>query len=170
MKKNIKKENNENYINLLAIINKFLYFSCETILDEDIEEFFEEYAKEYENPEEFLNNLSPLLNQSQRVVYLSGTLVDVEFINFINDLSEISLEERKKLIKKDNIELLIPLIAYYSNNEYFTTLYVVDIFKIKTKRRKKTELELQSELDEAVKTENYELAVKIREKIKKIKK
>jgi hypothetical protein len=49
-------------------------------------------------------------------------------------------------------------------------LYVIDLFKIKTKRRRKTEIELQSELDDALKTENYELAVKIREKIKKIKK
>ena len=47
-------------------------------------------------------------------------------------------------------EMKIPLKNEVRNN----------IFKIKTKRRRKTEIELQSELDDALKAENYELAVK----------
>lgn len=170
MKKNTKKDNNQIYVDLLTTINRFSYFSCEMILPEDIDEFFEEYAKEYENPDVFFETLDPILEQSQRVMYLTGTLVDSEFIDFINTWEQIPLEDKKEHIKKDFIDLLIPVTVHYSNNEQFTTLYVIDLFKIKTKRRRKTEIELQSELDEALKAENYELAVKIREKIKKIKK
>jgi hypothetical protein len=170
MKKNIKKEDNRIYVDLLTTINRFSYFSCEMILPEDIDSFFEEYGKEYENPEMFFETLDPILEQSDRVMYLTGTLVDVEYINFINTWEQISIEDKKRHIKEDFIDLLIPVTIHYSNNESFTTLYVIDLFKIKTKRRKKTEIELQSELDDAVKSENYELAVKIREKIKKIKK
>ncbi len=140
------------------------------ILPDDVDEFFEEYAKEYENPELFFETLDPLLEKSHRVMYLTGTLVDTEYINFINSFDQISDENKKLLVKKDNTDLLIPITIHYNNTDEFTTLYVIDLFKIKTKRRRKTELELQSELDEALKTENYELAVKIREKIKKIKK
>jgi len=170
MKKNTKKDDNKIYVDLLRIINRFSYFSCEMILPEDIDEFFEEYGKEYENSEEFFETLEPILEQSHRVMYLTGTLVDTEFIDFINTWEQIPIEEKKKHIKKDSIDLLIPVTVHYSNTEHFTTLYVIDLFKIKTKRRKKTEIELQSELDDALKSENYELAVKIREKIKKIKK
>lgn len=170
MKKNTKKEDNKIYVDLLTTINRFSYFSCEMILPEDIDEFFEEYSKEYENPDEFFETLNPILEQSQRVMYLTGTLVDKEFIDFINTWEQIPLEDKKEHIKKDFIDLLIPVTVHYSGGEQFTTLYVIDLFKIKTKRRRKTEIELQSELDEALKTENYELAVKIREKIKKIKK
>ncbi len=170
MKKNIKKEENNQYFDFLLTINGFLYFSCEVILSDDIEEFFEEYSKEYDNSEIFFETLEPLLEKSDRVIYMTGTLLDTDFINFINSFDQISNEDKKKLIKKDSTDLLIPITIHYDNETNFTTLYVIDIFKIKTKRRKKTELELQSELDEALKTENYELAVKIREKIKKIKK
>lgn len=170
MKKNIKKENDKTYIDLVTTINKFSYFSCEMILPEDIDGFFEEYGKEYKNPESFFETLEPILEQSDRIIYLVGTLVDVEYINFINTWEQISIEDKKKFIKEDYIDLLIPVTVHYPNNETFTTLYIIDLFKIKTKRRKKTEIELHSELDEAVKAENYELAVKIREKIKKIKK
>jgi hypothetical protein len=103
-------------------------------------------------------------------MYLTGSLVDTEFIDFINTWEQIPIEDKKEYIKKDYIDLLIPVTLHYGGDEHFTTLYVVDLFKIKTKRRKKTEIELQSELDDALKIENYELAVKIREKIKKIKK
>jgi hypothetical protein len=167
MKKNTKKEI---YLDFLLNINNFSYFSCEMILPDDVDEFFEEYAKEYENPELFFETLDPLLEKSHRVMYLTGTLVDTEYINFINSFDQISDENKKLLVKKDNTDLLIPITIHYNNTDEFTTLYVIDLFKIKTKRRRKTELELQSELDEALKTENYELAVKIREKIKKIKK
>jgi hypothetical protein len=170
MKKNTKKGDNKIYVDLLTTINRFSYFSCEMILPEDVDEFFEEYAKEYENPDEFFETLEPILENSQRIMYLTGTLVDTEFIDFINTWEQISLEDKKEHIKKDFIDLLIPVTIHYSNNEQFTTLYVIDLFKIKTKRRRKTEIELQSELDDALKSENYELAVKIREKIKKIKK
>ena len=170
MKKNTKKNENKIYVDLLTTINRFSYFSCEMILPEDVDEFFDEYAKEYENPEEFFDTLEPILENSQRVMYLTGTLVDTEFIDFINTWEQIPLEDKKEHVKKDFIDLLIPVTVHYSNNEQFTTLYVIDLFKIKTKRRRKTEIELQSELDDALKTENYELAVKIREKIKKIKK
>jgi hypothetical protein len=170
MKKNTKKESNNIYLDLLTTINKFSYFSCEMILPEDIDEFFDEYGKEYENPETFFETLEPILENTQRVMYLTGTLIDIEFINFINTWEQIPLENKKEHIKKDFIDLLIPVTVHYSDGEEFTTLYVIDLFKIKTKRRKKTEFELQSELDDALKTENYELAVKIREKIKKIKK
>lgn len=170
MKKNTKKEDNKIYVDLLTTINRFSYFSCEMILPEDVDEFFEEYAKEYENPDEFFETLNPILEQSQRIMYLTGTLVDTEFINFINTWEQIPLEDKKEHVKKDFIDLLIPVTVNYSGGEQFTTLYVIDLFKIKTKRRRKTEIELQSELDDALKTENYELAVKIREKIKKIKK
>lgn len=170
MKKNIKKDDNKIYIDLLTTINRFSYFSCEMILPEDVDEFFEEYSKEYENSDEFFETLNPILENSQRVMYLTGTLVDTEFIDFINTWEQIPLEDKKEHIKKDFIDLLIPVTIHYSSNEQFTTLYVIDLFKIKTKRRRKTEIELQSELDDALKAENYELAVKIREKIKKIKK
>jgi hypothetical protein len=140
------------------------------ILPDDIDDFFDEYSKEYENSDEFFETLNPLLEKSQRVMYLTGTLIDTEYINFINSFAQISNEDKKLLVKKDNTDLLIPITLHYNDSDEFTTLYVIDIFKIKTKRRKKTELELQSELDDALKTENYELAVKIREKIKKIKK
>jgi hypothetical protein len=170
MKKNIKKGDNKIYVDLLTTINRFSYFSCEMILTEDVDEFFDEYAKEYENPDDFFETLNPILEQSQRVMYLTGTLVDTEFIDFINTWEQIPLEDKKEHIKKDFIDLLIPVTISYSSGEQFTTLYVIDLFKIKTKRRRKTEIELQSELDEALKAENYELAVKIREKIKKIKK
>jgi hypothetical protein len=170
MKKNSNKNDNKTYIDLLTTINKFSYFSCEMILPEDVDEFLEEYAKEYENPDIFFETLDPILETSQRVMYLTGTLIDTEFIDFINTWEQIPLEDKKKHIKKDFIDLLIPVTVHYSNNEEFTTLYIIDLFKIKTKRRKKTEIELQSELDDALKIENYELAVKIREKIKKIKK
>jgi hypothetical protein len=170
MKKNSKKEDNKIYIDLLTTINRFSYFSCEMILPEDVDDFFEEYGKEYENPEVFFETLEPILENAQRIMYLTGTLVDTEFIDFINTWEQISIEDKKKHIKKDFIDLLIPVTVHYNNNEEFTTLYVIDLFKIKTRRRKKTEIELQSELDDAIKTENYELAVKIREKIKKIKK
>lgn len=170
MKKNTKKDDNKIYIDLLTTINRFSYFSCEMILPEDVDEFFEEYAKEYENPDDFFETLSPILEASQRIMYLTGTLVDTEYIDFINTWEQIPLEDKKKHIKKDFIDLLIPVTIHYNTGEQFTTLYVIDLFKIKTKRRRKTEIELQSELDEALKTENYELAVKIREKIKKIKK
>jgi hypothetical protein len=170
MKKNSNKNDNKTYIDLLTTINKFSYFSCEMILPEDVDEFLEEYAKEYENPDIFFETLDPILETSQRVMYLTGTLIDTEFIDFINTWDQISIEDKKKHIKKDYIDLLIPVTVHYSNNEEFTTLYIIDLFKIKTKRRKKTEIELQSELDDALKIENYELAVKIREKIKKIKK
>jgi hypothetical protein len=170
MKKNTKKDDNKIYVDLLTTINRFSYFSCEMILPDDTDEFFEEYAKEYENSDEFFETLEPLLEKSQRIMYLTGTLIDTEFIDFINTWEQITLEDKKEHIKKDFIDLLIPITVHYSNNDTFTTLYVIDLFKIKTKRRKKTEIELQSELDEALKTENYELAVKIREKIKKIKK
>ena len=103
-------------------------------------------------------------------MYLTGTLIDTEYIKFINSFEQIKEEDKKILVKKDNTDLLIPITLHYSTGEEFTTLYVIDLFKIKTKRRRKTELELKSELDDALKTENYELAVKIREKIKKIKK
>ena len=157
MKKNTKKDDsNKIYLDLLTTINRFSYFSCEVILAEDVDEFFE--------------TLEPILEISNRVIYLTGTLVDTEYIDFINTWEQIPIENKKEHIKKDNIDLLIPVTVHYSSNEQFTTLYVIDLFKIKTKRRKKTEIELQSELDEALKTENYELAVKIREKIKKIKK
>jgi len=170
MKKNSNKNDNKTYIDLLTTINKFSYFSCEMILPEDVDEFLEEYAKEYENPDIFFETLDPILETSQRVMYLTGTLIDTEFIDFINTWEQIPLEDKKKHIKKDFIDLLIPVTVHYSNNEEFTTLYIIDLFKIKTKRRKKTEIELQSELDDALKIETYELAVKIREKIKKIKK
>ena len=170
MKKNTKKDKPQIYVDLLTTINRFSYFSCEMILPEDVDEFFEEYAKEYENPDEFFETLEPVLKQSQRVMYLTGTLIDTEFIDFINTWEQISLEDKKEHIKKDFIDLLIPVTVHYSGGEQFTTLYVIDLFKIKTKRRRKTEIELQSELDDALKAENYELAVKIREKIKKIKK
>jgi len=170
MKKNTKKGDNQIYIDLLTTINRFSYFSCEMILPEDVDEFFEEYAKEYENPDEFFETLNPILEVSQRIMYLTGTLVDTEFIDFINTWEQIPLEDKKEHVKKDFIDLLIPVTVHYSGGEQFTTLYVIDLFKIKTKRRRKTEIELQSELDDALKTENYELAVKIREKIKKIKK
>jgi len=170
MKKNIKKENDKFYIDLLTTINKFSYFSCEMILPEDIDDFFEEYGKEYENPELFFETLFPILEESDRVIYLVGSLIDVEYIKFINTWEQIAIEDKTKFIKNDHIDLLIPVTVHYNNSEQFTTLYIIDLFKIKTKRRKKTEIELHSELDEAIKTENYELAVKIREKIKKIKK
>jgi hypothetical protein len=170
MKKNTKNEKNQPYLDFLLKINNFSYFSCEMILPDDIDEFFEEYAKEYENPEVFFETLDPLLEKSHRVMYLTGTLVDVEYINFINSFEQITSDDKKLLVKKDNTDLLIPITLHYSDNNEFTTLYVIDLFKIKTKRRRKTELELQSELDDALKAENYELAVKIREKIKKIKK
>jgi hypothetical protein len=170
MKKNTKNEKNHTYLDFLLKINTFSYFSCEVILPDDIDEFFEEYAKEYENPELFFESLDPLLEKSHRVMYLTGTLVDIEYINFINSFEQISEDDKKLLVKKDNTDLLIPLTLHYSDTDEFTTLYVIDLFKIKTKRRRKTELELQSELDDALKAENYELAVKIREKIKKIKK
>jgi hypothetical protein len=170
MKKNIKKDKPKIYVDLLTTINMFSYFSCEMILPEDVDDFFEEYGKEYENSDEFFETLDPILEQSHRVMYLTGTLVDTEFIDFINTWEQISIEDKKKHIKKDYIDLLIPVTVHYGGDEHFTTLYVVDLFKIKTKRRKKTEIELQSELDDALKIENYELAVKIREKIKKIKK
>lgn len=170
MKKNIKKDKPQIYVDLLTTINRFSYFSCEMILPEDVEEFFDEYSKDYENPEVFFEALDPILEQSQRVMYLTGTLVDSEFIDFINTWEQIPLEDKKEHIKKDFIDLLIPVTVHYSGGEQFTTLYVIDLFKIKTKRRRKTEIELQSELDDALKAENYELAVKIREKIKKIKK
>jgi hypothetical protein len=170
MKKNTRKEKPQIYVDLLTTINRFSYFSCEMILPEDVDDFFDEYAKEYENSDEFFESLDPILEQSHRVMYLTGTLVDTEFIDFINTWEQISIEDKKKHIKKDYIDLLIPVTVHYNNTEQFTTLYVIDLFKIKTKRRKKTEIELQSELDDALKAENYELAVKIREKIKKIKK
>lgn len=170
MKKNTKKDKPQIYVDLLTTINRFSYFSCEMILPEDVEEFFDEYSKDYENPEVFFEALDPILEQSQRVMYLTGTLVDSEFIDFINTWEQIPLEDKKEHIKKDFIDLLIPVTVHYSGGEQFTTLYVIDLFKIKTKRRRKTEIELQSELDDALKAENYELAVKIREKIKKIKK
>jgi hypothetical protein len=170
MKKNTKKDKPQIYVDLLTTINRFSYFSCEMILPEDVDEFFEEYAKEYENPEVFFETLDPILETSQRIMYLTGTLIDTEFIDFINTWEQIPLESKKEHIKKDFIDLLIPVTVHYSGGEQFTTLYVIDLFKIKTKRRKKTEIELQSELDDALKAENYELAVKIREKIKKIKK
>ena len=170
MKKNTRKEKPQIYVDLLTTINRFSYFSCEMILPEDVDDFFDEYAKEYENSDEFFESLDPILEQSHRVMYLTGTLVDTEFIDFINTWEQISIEDKKKHIKKDYIDLLIPVTVHYNSTEHFTTLYVIDLFKIKTKRRKKTEIELQSELDDALKAENYELAVKIREKIKKIKK
>lgn len=170
MKKNTKKEDNKIYVDLLTTINRFSYFSCEMILPEDLDEFLDEYSKEYENVDEFMESIEKILENSNRVMYLTGTLVDTEFIDFINTWEQIPVEDKKIHIKKDFIDLLIPVTVHYSNNEQFTTLYIIDLFKIKTKRRKKTEIELQSELDDALKTENYELAVKIREKIKKLKK
>lgn len=170
MKKNINKEDNNVYIDLLASITRFSYFSCEMILPEDIEDFFFEYGKGYKNEEEFFNNLNPLLETSDRVFYLTGTLVDTEYVKFINSFEGVPIESKKEFIKKDSLDLLIPVTIHFNNNEQFVTLYVVDIFKIKTRKRKKTELELQSELDDAIKDENYEQAVKIREKIKKLKK
>ena len=170
MKKNTKNEKNQEYLDFLLTINSFSYFSCEVILPDDVDEFFEEYGKEYENPEVFFETLDPLLEKSHRVMYLTGTLIDTEYIKFINSFEQIKEEDKKILVKKDNTDLLIPITLHYSTGEEFTTLYVIDLFKIKTKRRRKTELELKSELYDALKTENYELAVKIREKIKKIKK
>ena len=170
MKKNTKKDENKIYVDLLTTINRFSYFSCEMILPEDLDEFLEEYSKEYENIDEFMESIEKVLETSDRVMYLTGTLVDTEFIDFINTWEQIPIEDKKIHVKKDFIDLLIPVTVHYGGNEQFTTLYIIDLFKIKTKRRKKTEIELQSELDDALKTENYELAVKIREKIKKLKK
>lgn len=170
MKKNTKKDKPQIYIDLLTTINRFSYFSCEMILPEDVDDFLDEYAKEYENADEFFETLEPILEVSDRVMYLSGTLLDTEFIDFINSWEQIPIEDKKKHIKKDYIDLLIPVTVHYNSTDKFTTLYIIDLFKIKTKRRKKTEIELQTELDDAIKTENYELAVKIREKIKKLKK
>jgi hypothetical protein len=177
----MKKKLNEdiNYFNLFKIINRFLDFVCEVIPENEIEDFINEQLEFFSvnsDNEEHLNKILPILKNSNRIVHLTGCLLEDDYYKFIDDLDGMDENIKNSFIEGESIEMLMPIHLDYEddNNEthQYTTVYIIYIYKYilpKRGRKKKTKSQLELELRKALNVENYELAVKLRDKIKKIK-
>ncbi len=175
MSQNKRKPKSTQFDVMINIINSYLEFYCETIEPEDYETFLEEYLNNIDyNDESMYDKLLEKLNSVDKVIYMSGLMTDIDYEKFVKNIDGITEEELKQNIDNEfcivNIDKVFNTIDGDTYSIFIITImykYVIEGYK---KRRTKEEImfDLNNKLNNAVETEDYETAAKLRERIKKI--
>jgi hypothetical protein len=127
-------------------------------------DIYQLYENEYEETAHKIKELTntdidELLNDfksHEKVVLMDIYLPQNDFINISTKLAPENLKEQ--LVSLNDVTFCISMA-----NTYF----VISLFKVFVKRNRKTIQELEVELQNALKIEDYTTAIKLREKIKK---
>lgn len=166
-----EKPNDTKYLDMILMISTFIDFYCETIDSDDIEDFIETYVGEFseETQELAYETLKENIEKADKVIFLTGVLPDTEYIKLISSIPNLDEETRDENIKSDFSNVNLMQTYDLPNNEQFNVYYILNFFKFKVKNRRKTKVELEIELKDAEKNEDYEKAIKIRDKLKKMK-
>jgi hypothetical protein len=137
--------------NVLEIIQNAVYFQVQRV---DLPEVFDLFLEE--NFEYIGNDNIDLFMQAKEVYWLYASFKKEDFHK------QVSESFGNKFIKKNNVILIKVLDD--KNSKILFLQYEIDSVS-NTKHKRKTLQELNLDLEEAVKKENFELAQKIKNKI-----
>lgn len=124
----------------------------------DIEEdSYEDIARMLVKTEEEVADMLALIYTFKRVIYFNVVLMKDDFTRLVSKIFPV----------KDaaNDDLVV-----YIHSEEKDSLYYFELVKYKKTRNVKTIQVIESELNEAIQKEDYELATKLRDKMVKMKK
>lgn len=121
------------------------------------EESYEDIARMLVKTEEEVANMLNVIYTFKRVIYFNVVLMKDDFIRLVGKIFPV-----KDVIKDD--------MVIYVHSEINDSLYYFELIKYKKVRNVKTIQVIESELNEAIQKEDYELATKLRDKMVKMKK
>ncbi len=130
----------------------FLTKSIDFFIMEVPEEGYDDIVALISNDED--GELKKWIHAFPRVVHLQFYLKQNDFINIVAELFN-----DKEAIKGETIVYMVTVPD--------DTLYYIELNKVKVRRSSKPNAELEVEIQDAVKKEDYELAAKLRDKLKK---
>jgi hypothetical protein len=145
-KKKKKGVETKDFINIMSFMSYFKYIDI-FIVEEDmfpaLMDIFEDKEEDY-------------LHQFDRVLKMTFMLNNADFMNIAGELGG------KEYIKHD---------VFFKLATIGSELCILELINDKsTKKRRKTKVELELELDEALVKEDYKLAAKLRDKLEKMNK
>lgn len=150
------KNNNldiQDFLVFLRNLDLAISFDIYQIYEDEHEEIAYK-IKEFTNTE--VDDLLIEFKNHEKVVLMDIYLPQNDFINISTKLAPENLKEQ--IVGLNDVTFCISM-----TNTYF----VISLFKVFVKRNRKTIQELEVELQNALKIEDYATAIKLREKIKK---
>jgi len=143
------------FLNFLKYLDLAITFDIHEL---DESEYYYVASKIKEDNEIEVEDIINNFKNFEKIIMMDLYLPKNAFITTATELAPPNLKE--KIINSQDIVFCISMTK---------TFFIVSLVKVHVKRSRKTIQELEVELDNAIKTEDYSEAIKLREKIKKLK-